>query len=338
MKALVYTRPRRLELLDLPQPSLKPEEVLLRVRAVGVCGSDLDGFLGKSKKRIPPLVLGHEFSGEVTETGRDVSRFARGEAAAVYPLIGCAQCRYCATHRQNLCPKRQVYGLDFHGAMAEYVAVPESCLFRVPASLSYVEAALVEPLANAIHVVRKCSVIRDQTGLVYGVGPIGLMIFLVARRFGARQLAVVDVNPNRLSVLRSLGADLVVDASQTDPLPGILDWTQGNGVDFAIDAVGCSTSRQNCLSASAPGGTIVWIGLSELGCELEALSVVTREVDIRGSYAYSQDDFAEAMALLEKKTLPVASSLFETGLEQGQVVFEDLAGQHTKIMKAVFIS
>jgi threonine dehydrogenase-like Zn-dependent dehydrogenase len=164
------------------------------------------------------------------------------------------------------------------------------------------------------------------------------MIFLVARRFGARQLAVVDVNPNRLSVLRSLGADLVVDASQRDPLPGILDWTQGNGVDFAIDAVGCSTSRQNCLSASAPGGTIVWIGLSELGCELEARSVVTREVDIRGSYAYSQDDFAEAMALLEKKTLPLASSLFETGLEQGQVVFEDLAGQHTKIMKAVFIS
>ena len=101
MKALVYTQPHRLELLDLPQPSLKPEEVLLRVRAVGVCGSDLDGFLGKSKKRVPPLVLGHEFSGEVLETGSNVSRFARGEAAAVYPLIGCAQCRYCATHRQT---------------------------------------------------------------------------------------------------------------------------------------------------------------------------------------------------------------------------------------------
>lgn len=338
MKALVYTQPRRLELLDLPQPSLKPEEVLLRVRAVGVCGSDLDGFLGRSKKRIPPLVLGHEFSGEVAETGSNVSRFARGEAAAVYPLIGCAQCRYCATDRQNLCPKRRVYGLDFHGAMAEYVAVPESCLFRVPASLSYVEAALVEPLANAIHVVRKCPVIRGQTGLVYGVGPIGLMIFLVARHFGALQLAVVDVNPNRLSVLRSFGADLVVDASQQDSLPTILDWTQGNGVDFAIDAVGCSTSRQNCLSASAPGGTIVWIGLSELGSEIEARSVVTREVDIRGSYAYSQDDFAEAIALLEKKTLPVASALFETRLEQGQAVFEDLATQHTKIMKAVFVS
>jgi threonine dehydrogenase-like Zn-dependent dehydrogenase len=130
----------------------------------------------------------------------------------------------------------------------------------------------------------------------------------------------------------------VVDASQQDPLPTILDWTQENGVDFAIDAIGCSASRQNCLSASAPGGTIVWIGLSELDCELEARSVVTREVDIRGSYAYSQDDFAEAMALLETKTLPVASSLLETGLDQGQAVFEDLATHHTKIMKAVFVS
>lgn len=311
---------------------------MLRVRAVGVCGSDLDGFRGKSKKRVPPLVLGHEFSGEVVETGRNVSNFVRGEAAAVYPLIGCAQCRYCAAQRQHLCPKRRIYGLDFHGAMAEYVAVPESCLFRVPVSLSYVEAALVEPLANAIHVVRKCPLIREQSGLVYGVGPIGLMVFLVARHFGARQLAVVDLNPNRLSALQSLGADLLVDASQRDPLPTILEWTQGQGVDFAIDAVGCSTSRQNCLSASASGGTIVWIGLSELGSEIEARSVVTREIDIRGSYAYSQDDFAEAIALLERKTLPVASGLFETRLEHGQAVFEDLATQNTKIMKAVFVS
>jgi len=338
MKALVYTGPHRLELLDLPQPSPKPGEVLLRVRAVGVCGSDLDGFRGKSKKRVPPLVLGHEFSGEVAEIGSNVSSFVRGEAIAVYPLIGCAQCRYCATHRQHLCPKRRVYGLDFHGAMAEFVAVPESCLFRVPASLSYVEAALVEPLANAIHVVRKCPRITDQSGLVYGVGPIGLMVFLVARQFGARRLAVLDVNPNRLSALQSLGADLVVDASQRDPLPTILEWTQGIGVDFAIDAVGCSTSRQNCLAASASGGTIVWIGLSELSCELEARSVVTREVDIRGSYAYSRDDFNEAIALLATKTLPVTSALLETELEHGQTVFEDLESQQTKIMKAVFVS
>src|SRR5689334_9660011 len=187
MKALVYTAPHRLEMLELADPVPKDGEVLVRVRAAGVCGSDLHGFLGRSKKRVPPLILGHEFTGEVV-ANRDA---APGGAVAVYPIVSCGICEYCASEREHLCSARRVYGLDFHGGLAEYAAVPSRCLVPIPASMSFVEGSLIEPLANAIHVVRRCHEVRGRTGLVYGAGPIGMLCAFVARQQGARVIIVV---------------------------------------------------------------------------------------------------------------------------------------------------
>src|SRR2546426_505760 len=122
MRALVYTGPRNLELQDLPEPGIGPADVRVKVHAAGVCGSDLHGFLGRSKKRVPPLVLGHEFSGEIVAGGAGVSGFARGDSVAVYPIVGCGTCAFCRVDRENLCSSKQIYGLDFHGGLAEYVA------------------------------------------------------------------------------------------------------------------------------------------------------------------------------------------------------------------------
>src|SRR5690349_613775 len=133
MKALVYTAPRRLEMLELADPAPKDGEVLVRVRAAGVCGSDLHGFLGRSKKRVPPLILGHEFTGEVAGSKDSAWDIALGDAVAVYPIVSCGTCEYCASEREHLCPSRRVYGLDFHGGLAEYAAVPSRCLFPIPA-------------------------------------------------------------------------------------------------------------------------------------------------------------------------------------------------------------
>ena len=337
MKALVYTRPYHLEMQELPRPQVRPDEVLLRVRAAGVCGSDLDGFLGKSKKRIPPLVLGHEFCGEVAETGKAVTQYRPGDSVAVYPLIACGHCRLCKSDRENICPDRKVYGLDFHGALAEFVSVPEHCLFRIPAGMSYPTASLVEPLANAINVMKKCPQVEGQTGLVYGAGPIGMFIFLVAKHLGASRLAVVDLNPHRLSLLKQLGADLAVNASEKDPVDALLEWSHGNGADFSIDAVGSRVCRQNTITCTAWGGTSVWIGLSESTSEIDARFVVTREVQIKGSYAYTKKDFAQALALLEQKALPADALISVSQLEQGQKIFDDLASGQTSIMKAVFL-
>jgi L-iditol 2-dehydrogenase len=337
MKALVYTAPRRLELQDLPLPAIGPDEALVRIRAVGVCGSDLHGFLGKSKKRIPPLILGHEFCGEIAQVGDQISRFESGDRVVVYPLLACGQCRFCQTRQENICPHRKVYGLDFHGALAEYVSAPSCCLFPLPRDLSFLEGSLVEPLANAIHVIGKCGNVAGQTGVVIGAGPIGLCVMWVARQLGASKIAVVDINPRRLETIQYLGPDLVIDASKEEPVQAILKWTRDQGADFSIDAVGNSVCRRNSVGCTAIGGTVVWIGLEEDLCEIDSRAVVTQEVQIRGTYAYTKGDFARAISLLETKALPHESFTRVADFADGQAIFSDLANGHSSITKAVFM-
>jgi L-iditol 2-dehydrogenase len=336
VKALIYTQPGVLLIQDLPTPRVDSRQILLRVRASGICGSDLDGFLGKSKKRIPPLILGHEFSGEVVETGDGVTGVSPGQAVAVYPLVCCGHCRYCQTSRHQICPNRKVYGLDFHGALAEYVSVPEACLFSMPSNMSFVEGALVEPLANALHVLSRCPALDGLTGVVFGAGPIGMFTLWAAKHLGARRVAGVDLNPHRLAKLATLGADLVVDATRQDPISTLIDWTGGVGVDFAVDAVGNSDCRTNSIRSVAPGGTVAWIGLSADTAEIEARTIVTREIDIKGSYAYRLEDFGHAMSILAEKIFPVEAVVSRANLADGQSIFEDLASGYTSLMKVVF--
>jgi threonine dehydrogenase-like Zn-dependent dehydrogenase len=336
MKALVYTAPRCLEMLELADPIPKDDEVLVRLRATGVCGSDLHGFVGRSKKRVPPLVLGHEFSGEVAANQAGFSGVRLGDAVAVYPIVSCGTCEYCASEREHLCPARRVFGLDFHGGLAEYVAVPVRCLFPIHASMSFVEGSLVEPLANAVHVVKRCPEVRGRSGLVYGAGPIGMLCAFVARQQGARLIIVVDRNGHRLAKLKELAADITIDSSQQDPVASLLDETGGRGVDFAIDAVGTAQCRQNSVTCTVSGGTVICIGLEEEVCSVDTRSLVTRELDVKGAYAYSRSDFAEALSMLDRKLLPWSRVVTKAGLAQGQAIFDDLASGHSSILKAVF--
>ncbi len=335
MKALVYTSPRQLQMLDLPDPTPKTGEVLLRVRAAGVCGSDLHGFLGRSRKRVPPLVLGHEFTGEVADV-RQAAGFQSGDEVAVYPIISCGICGYCTGDRENLCASKRVYGLDLHGGLAEYVCAPVRCLFRLPVGMSFLEGSLIEPLANAVHVLKRLPDVRGQSGLIYGAGPIGMLCAFVATQFGARRIAMVDRNPRRLASMSRIGVSRTVDATAEDPVRSILEWAGGTGVDFSIDAVGNTACRQNAVDCTASGGAVVCIGLEEEVCAVDTRPLVTREVDLRGSYAYTRADFAEAISLLERKLLPWKDLVTKAQLVQGQAIFDDLASGSSAIMKAVF--
>ncbi|MGI8960151.1 MAG: zinc-dependent alcohol dehydrogenase [Bryobacteraceae bacterium] len=191
MKALVYTRPMNVELRDLDAPQLGDGDVLVRVRACGVCGSDLHGFRGNRSRRVPPLVLGHEFSGDIGENGNS-RRLRTGSQVAIYPLLCCGNCIYCSTGRENLCPSRRVFRLDLHGGLAEFVAVRENCLFPLAPGMSHIEGALVEPVANALHILSRIPNVCGGTGLIYGAGPIGLLSAYIAREAGAARLVVVD--------------------------------------------------------------------------------------------------------------------------------------------------
>jgi threonine dehydrogenase-like Zn-dependent dehydrogenase len=220
--------------------------------------------------------------------------------------------------------------------LAEYAAVPRDCVFSLPADMTLVEGALVEPLANALHVLERCTPLEGKTGLVYGAGPIGLMVFWAAKRLGAGRLAVVDLNPNRLELMKSLGADLTLLASKETLIDTIVSWSGGDGVDFGVDAVGVPVCRRNTLACTARGATAVWIGLAGDVAEVDARDVVTREITIHGSYAYRKENFARAISLLAQKTFPVAEVVSECPLEEGQQIFEALTSTDSKLMKAVF--
>lgn len=328
----------KLEVLDIDEPQLGSGDVLVRVQACGVCGSDLHGFLGKSRKRVPPLVLGHEFSGDVIERGNS-NQFDTGLSAAVYPLLYCGNCRYCDSGHENLCPSRRVFGLDLHGALAEYVAVPEECVFPLPFGMTYVEATLVEPLANALHVVSRISDVRGATGLIYGAGPIGLLSLFAAKEAGAARVAVVDRNQHRLRTALEFGAELVVDASQEDPVNIVRDWTADRqGVDFAVDAVGTDLCRQNAAACTASGGTVACIGLDQETCSVDTRPFVVRELNVRGAYAYTRKEFATALEMLAAHRFPYQAFVTIANIDAGQRIFEELAGGQSPILKAVFLN
>jgi L-iditol 2-dehydrogenase len=338
MKALVYTEPMKLELRDMSEPRLGAADVLIRVNACGICGSDLHGFLGKSKKRVPPLVLGHEFSGDVVERGSS-SQFQVGSAAAIYPLLCCGECRYCNSGRENLCPSRRVFGLDLHGGLAEFVAVPEQCVFPLPDGMTHVEGALVEPLANALHVVNRIPDVRGATGLIYGAGPIGLLSLFAAKQAGAARVAVVDRNQHRLRIALELGAELAIDASQQDAVKVVQDWTADrHGVDFSVDAVGTDVCRHNAAACTAAAGTVVCIGLDQEICSVDTRPFVVRELDLRGVYAYTRKEFAKALEILASHKFPYQAFITTANIDAGQQIFEELAGGRSPIVKAVFLN
>jgi L-iditol 2-dehydrogenase len=321
---------------ELREPELGTGDILLRVRACGICGSDLHGFLGKSKKRVPPLALGHEFSGDVVGPGNS-RRFQPGTAAAVYPLLCCGNCRYCQSGRENLCAWRRVFGLDLHGGFCEFVAAPEDCVFPLASGMSYVEGALIEPLANALHVVSRIPDVRGATGLIYGAGPIGLLSLFAARQAGAARIAVDDRNQHRLRVARDFGAELVIDVSRQNPIEIVRNWTDGYGADFAVDAVGTDLCRQNAMECTASGGTVVCIGLDQEICPIDTRPFVVRELDVRGAYAYTRKEFAAALEILAARRFPSEMFVTTADINDGQRIFEELAGGQSPLLKAVFL-
>jgi len=335
VKALVYTQPRRLEVQDLSDPPVGSKEALIRIKAVGVCGSDLHGFSGHSKRRVPPLVLGHEFSGEIVATGAGVSGFQSGDRVIVYPLVTCGHCAYCLSNCQQLCASRKLFGLDFHGAMAEYVSVPEDCIIALPSGLSYTAGALVEPLAVGLHVLEKCSNVSGKTGLIYGAGGIALLTYLAVRHMGASLVAVVDRNPHRLEKIKELGADLTINANEKDPVEMVLEWTGGRGVDFAVDAVGVRTSQLNTIACTASGGTVVVVGLADSTCEIDFQRIILRELSIRGSYAYTKPEFHQALSWIARGVIPAEKFVSEAALWDGQHVFEELTTGSSKLAKVI---
>lgn len=318
MKTLTWTAKETMSLLQAPSPKPEAFWVALRVEGVGICGSELSGYLGHNELRKPPLVMGHEFAGTVEEMGPGVTHLQVGDKVTANPLVSCGTCRHCVRGDRQLCAKRRIIGIDFPGAFAERVLVPANQCYAVNRA---VDGALVEPLACAIRAVGQSGVRIGDKALVIGCGIIGLMSIRLLRLSGAKEVAVVDPNRERLQVAELWGADIMAPDLST-----LLKDRGRESFDCVVDAVGFAKTRLESLDALVRGGTAVWIGLHEAKTQVDGNQVVRSEIHIRGSFCYRDDEFMRAVDLMNSGTLMPADRhwLDVRPLENGDQAFREL--------------
>ena len=300
MRAVVYAAPLTLELQDVPEPLAAPGEIVVDVKAVGICGSELEGFRNQSPFRVPPLIMGHEIAGVRADTG---------ESVAVNPLIACHRCDLCRRGLENLCRSRALVGVHRPGGFAERVAVPESCLYSA-GNIPFHVAALAEPVASAIHAfafAQQTDPQPQRVGVI-GAGMLGLASAIIARRAGVPDVFISDLSEERRETARRAAG-----AEAGQELEG--------EYDVVIDAVGSEETRRASIAHLRPAGTAVWIGLHGPEAGFDALALVRSEQRVQGSFAYVDRDFRAALTLLKGLRVDWTTNVL---LRDGVEAFEEL--------------
>lgn len=317
MKALVYQGPNQIAYTDFAEPVAGPDEVVVRVGAVGICGSDMHAYQGHDERRPAPLILGHEAAG-VVETGPDA-----GRRVVINPLVSCGVCADCMGGRANICAKREIISMPpRQGAFAERIVVSSRNLIDIPDGMDMSRAALAEPLATSWHGVRLVArhadrPISELRAMVLGAGAVGLGAALAFRAFGATSVKVCETNPLRRETALRAGFDDVVDPSE----PGAL----AEGVaDVVIDAVGNKPTRRAAVHAVRPGGVIVHIGLGDGVDGLDARRLTLQEIALVGAYTYTMADFRATVAAMASGALGDFEWVEERNLSDGAAAFADL--------------
>jgi 2-desacetyl-2-hydroxyethyl bacteriochlorophyllide A dehydrogenase len=327
MKALVYTAADEVIYRDEPAPVLADGEVVLRIEAVGICGSDLHAYHGHDPRRVPPMILGHEFCGTIVEGP------GRGRRITGNPLIACGVCEFCAQGRNNLCANRSMVGMTRAGAYAELMSIPAKSLVDVPQDMHPVKVALVEPAATALHalnLVMRTSVrpLPECAVLVIGGGAIGMLAALLARRYGVRRLAVAETNAlRRASVDRTVGCDTYDPRADGPPADGTMD--------VVVDAVGSKATRAAAFAAVKPGGVVMHIGLQDWASEIDMRKLTLAEITLIGTYTYTTADLRATVAALHDGAFGDLAWVEERPLADGAAAFRDLAAGRSAAAKIV---
>jgi 2-desacetyl-2-hydroxyethyl bacteriochlorophyllide A dehydrogenase len=326
MQALVYAAPNLVELRELPAPPTEAGSLRLRVDAVGICGSDLHAYKGHDPRRVPPMVLGHEFVGTVIEGAQAGRRYTAN------PIVACGHCRYCGQGRTNLCSNRSMIGMNLQGAFAQELMVPESCLVPVPDTLPNAAAALTEPAATVVHALALADRASTQPlaaarALVLGAGAIGLLAVLRLRSRGAASVSVVETNPKRAAALK--------EATGIDAITGEQALADAGSFDFVFDAVGVAATRDLAIAAAAPGSVVAHVGLGDWTSPLDWRALTLREITLVGCYTYTTSDLQAAVAALTSGGFGDLAWVEERPLSQGSQAFEDLVAGRVASAKIV---
>ncbi len=315
MRALVYTAPGSVELQEWTRPQTGTNEAEVAIEVAGVCGSDLSGFLGHSALRKPPLILGHELLG----------RLSNGRRVVANPLISCGYCSACLSGHQNLCDSWRLLGLgQTQGTFAEFVSLPSSQLYEVPESLPANRAILAEPLANIVHLFRLVSPAPFFRLAIVGAGTMGALALMTSRTIGSRDVLMVDVNDQRLATMRELGAAATVIAS-TPEGAAEAQRLAGKGFDVVIDASGSAPARQIAFDLCRPGGQVVLLGMGTQRSEINFVNSIRKEHRVVMSFAYTPVDFRRALDLLLAGEIDLGAWTEQMPLEKGQQALEKMS-------------
>lgn len=340
MKALVYKEPYRFEFSEFPDPAVGDDEVLVRVKACGICGSDVHGCTGRTGRRLPPLIMGHEAAGLVEDMGRNVSGFEKGERVCFDSTVYCNTCDACRSGVFNHCVKRQVLGVSVpafkrHGAFAEYVAVPSWIVSKIPDNLSFAHASLLEPASIGTHASNRAPIKNGDTVLVIGAGTIGLFILQGCKLRGAAKAIVADINEFRLGIAKELGADILINPLKSNLKEVVLKETRDMGVDVAFEAVGFAKTFAEAVSVTRTGGSIVAVGNLEKTAEFDLQQLIAREHTFIGSYA-SAGEFRDCIDLFASGKINVEPLISDVlPLKEGAGAFERLLKAEEDLLKIV---
>ena len=336
MQALVWTAPEKMEMQELPDPTPAAAEVVISVAFAGICGSELSGYLGHNALRTPPLVMGHEFAGEIVALGRDVSGFSVGDAVTANPLTYCGQCRTCLMGLTQLCPERRLVGAHRPGAFAEYVSIPAFLTHKLPAGMSLRSGALTEPVGVGVRIGKLAGHVAGETALIIGAGPIGLLALQALKLAGAERIFIADLDPERLAMGGSLGGITISPSDQgADVVEIVKEATADDGVAVSIDAVGTGGTRSQCVAATRNAGTLILSGLHEETSPMPAAAIIRQELTVRGSFAYGAEDFRQGLEQLHAGAYRLDPWIVEAPLAEGGDWFNRLVHSPGNVSKVL---
>jgi L-iditol 2-dehydrogenase len=339
MKALVFHGTEDIRYEDVETPTPKKGEVLVKVKAVSICGSDLAGYRGGNTMRVPPLIMGHEFAGEVAALGEGVTNAKVGDKVGVYTNLFCGHCPACKVGLTNICENRRIIGTtmaggSYNGAMAEYFIAPEAKLLPLSGKRTFSEYALAEPLSTGLRAVRLAGNVAGKVVAVIGCGPIGLLTIMALKHFGAKTIAAMDVLDNRLVMAKQCGATDVLNAKD-DFCAFTQKLTNGTGIDIVFDAVGNAKTVNLSTDVARLGGKVVWVGLAQPKIEFEYKHAVIKELSFQSVYLYLTE-MEEGISLIESGEINVAQIITsELLMSEGPRIFKELASGDAKEIKVI---
>lgn len=336
MKSIVLTAKEELRLIDTSIPTPGDNEVVVKVERAGICGSDIHFYHSEYDGVYFPLILGHEFSGTVYAIGDHVN-YKVGEKVSAEPGRGCGQCEFCKAGNYNLCRNQDFIGgrSNFPGGFAEYIVVPENMLLTVPDTMNYDEACLIEPVAVAVHCCKRGKIHSGDTVLIIGAGAIGMLIGLVAKSFGCKDIIVSDVAEERLKIARTLNINNCINSNNTD----VVDWCKTkfgvNGIDIVFDTASVGPTFTQAVNIVKSQGRVVNVGEATKPVMFER-NLLGREIEITGSRQYVRRDFTDAIQILLNGYIDVQNiPIKHFRLDQFKEAFDTALYDHS-VMKVMF--